>query len=62
MLLHVVYIQYGSLEDVMKDVELLVSNATTFNEEDSTVYQVEKISSSSPMYTYFFFSPSSRML
>lgn len=35
--------QYGSLEDVMRDVELLVSNATTFNEEDSTVYQVEKI-------------------
>jgi protein polybromo-1 len=31
--------QYTSLEEVMKDVELLVGNATTFNEEDSTVYQ-----------------------
>ena len=26
----------------MKDVELLVSNATTFNEEESTVYQVRE--------------------
>ena len=34
--------QYGSLDDVMNDVELLVSNATTFNEEDSTVYQVSE--------------------
>ena len=33
-------LQYGCLEDVMRDVELLVSNAATFNEEDSTVYQV----------------------
>ena len=34
----------------MKDVELLVSNATTFNEEDSTVYQVGPQQSYSLMF------------
>ena len=35
--------QYKTLDDVMSDVELLVSNAMTFNEEDSTVYQVNSV-------------------
>ena len=41
--------QYPGLEDMMADVELLVNNAMTFNEEDSTVYQV---SSDLLRYTY----------
>ena len=44
----------------MKDVELLVSNATTFNEEDSTVYQVRGLLEQN--LSVQIVSPSSRML
>ncbi len=34
---------YSSVEGMMTDVELLVSNACTFNEEESLVYTVGTI-------------------
>lgn len=34
------FLQYRSLGEMMDDVELLVSNACMFNEEESQVYQV----------------------
>lgn len=34
---------YSTVEDMMEDVELLVNNACTFNEEDSLVYAVSKL-------------------
>ena len=34
------FLQYFSLDDLVVDVELLSSNACTFNENDSQVYKV----------------------
>ncbi len=34
---------YSTVEDMMEDVELLVNNACTFNEEDSLVYAVSAL-------------------
>ena len=34
---------YTNMEDVMSDIDLMVDNACTFNEEDSQVYKVSNV-------------------
>ncbi len=37
------YIQYKTLEELMDDIELLVNNACTFNEENSQIHTVSHV-------------------